>query len=515
MPGTLDTVFDDPDKLLGLVGSFWRNVYEGSHQVEAFLSARGQFDATAHLRLLDLVASLSRFTVPVFHTKNWFLLRLRESRKNDTEVARFDGTLAFSEGSPARFDVPRPGELHAWAVPPDLAAASVVLNRLTDASLTLVAGADFTLADGVIRFRTDPFADARVAKREVVEGGVVTDREAALWVYRGEWDWDTVHRQFGYAVGLRLKSSDGYRQLVNAVFDALVEGPVGRTLEDAFSAVCGIPLAKGDEQVEDVWRDADHLWVVTDANAYRFARTATPRVAVGQVVTAGEPLVLGLRFFTLNRGHAALAGGLKALVLGRGVLAAGFHQELMFEDKDVPLVVTYDAAGRARVAWELAGFPGDVTAFFDRLHADGVRAGQTLAHLLDTRPAEARAAAPEPPPAALPATINPLKFLCDNVLRNNAVVVHCRPSEFGPAALGLRAAAQVVRRVVPPQTLCLVVAELSGADAPVTMTGPGTDESPGGVEAVSAFSAAAAAEDCDVALVAETVRGRQLVGRCE
>lgn len=511
----LDTVFDDPDKLLGLIGTFWRNVYEGSFLVGSVLHARAQLDAAAHLRLLDLVASMSRFEVPVFHRTNWTFLRLLESRKNETELAAFDGALAFDEGSPARYGVPRAGELHAWAAPAGLARASVVLNRITDASLVLTEGVDYALADGVIRFRSDPFADARVATREVVQDGTVVDREAGLWAYGGEWDWATVYRQFGYALGLRFASSAGYRDLVNAVFDALVQGPTAASLEAAFSAVCGIPLAAGDEVVEETWADADHRWISTDKAVYKFGRAATPVVAVGQLLEAGQPLVRGLRFIDLNRGHAAAAGGLRALVLGRGVLAAGFYQELMFEDTEVPLAVEYDAAGRAKVSWELAGFPGDVEAFFADLHAAGVAAGETLAHLLDTRPAEAKAAFREPPPAALPPTVNPLTFLCDNVLRNNAVVVHCRPSEFGPAALGLGAAAQILRRVVPPQTLCLVVAELSAADAPVRMTAPGSDESPGGVEAVTTFSGVAVAEDCDVAMAVETVRGRQITGRCE
>jgi hypothetical protein len=515
MPGTLDTAFDDPDKLLGMIGSFWRNVYEGSFLVESLLHARAQLDAEAHLRLLDLVASMSRLTVPVFHRKNWTFLTLRESGKNETELSRFDGSLAFTDGSPARFDTPRPGELHAWAVPPGFVAANVVLNRITDASLVLTAGTDFTVADGVIRFRDDPFADDRVAKRELVQDGVVVDREAALWAYGGEWDWDTVYQQFGYVLGLKRASSGEYRDLVNAVFDALVQGPTAASVEAAFSAVCGIPLAAGDEVVEEVWRDAAHLWVATDKTVYKFGAGAVPLVTPGQLLEPGQPVVRGLRFIDLNRGHAAVVGGLRALVLGRGVLAAGFYQELMFEDTEVPLAVEYDAAGRAKVSWELAGFPGDVEAFFDDLHAAGVANGETLAHLLDTRPAEAKAAFREPPPAALPPTINPLKFLCDNVLRNNAVVVHCRPSEFGPNALGLGAAAQILRRVVPPQTLCLVVAELSAADAPVRMTASGSSESPGGVETVTTFSGVAVAEDCDVAMATETVRGRQITGRCE
>ncbi len=514
--GVLDTDFDNPDKLLAVVGSFWRNVYEGNDLVASVLHARAQLDAQAHLDLLGLVASISRFTVPVFHTRNWTFLRLLESKKDATEVPRYGAAGDYAEGTAAAYGSPAAGDLHAWALPAGFEGATVVLNRITDASLTLTQGVDFTVGDGVIRFRADPFADDRVAKRDVIEHDTVVDREAGLWAYRGVWDWDTVYRQFGYAVGLRLKSSEGYKALVNAVFDSLVRGTTVESVEAAFSAVCDVPLARGYELVEEVWRDDRHLWVATDANCYRFGRTATPTVAAGDRVISGQPLTAGLRFVELNRGDPGDA--LRAVACGPGLLAAGFHGDLMFEDKEVPLVVT-EEAGVTRVSWELVGFPGDVAAFFDRVHAAGVAAGKTLAQLLDTRPEGARDS--QPPPAALPETINPLRFLCANVLRNNAFAVRLRPAEFGPAALGLGALAQVLRRIVPPQTLCLVVAELSVTGDAVTMGAAGTDREAGGVETVSGFTGASVSDELTgdnnavPPLVVETIRGRQITGRCE
>lgn len=514
----LDTDFDSPEKLLRVVGSFWRNVYEGSDFVESALHGRAQLDAQAHLWLLDLIASMSRYTVPVFHTRNWTLLRLLESQKDATEIATYGGAAVYAEGTTLKYSVPRPSDLHAWALPTGFRGAKVILNRITDASLTLVEGVDFTIDDGVVRFAKNPFDDERAGKRELLKDNTVVDREVGLWAYHGEWDWDTVHRQYGYAIGLRLKSSEGYKELVNAVYDALVKGTTAASVEAAFSAICGIPLARVSETIEDVWEDDRRLWIATDKNVYQFPPTVSPTVAVGQAVGPGEPLTDGLRFFDLNRGHRGISGGLKALVLGRGVLAGGFYQDLMFEDKDVPLLVEHDADGLAKVSWELAGFPGDVAAFFDRMHADGVSRGQTLANLLDTRPADAREG--EPTAAALPATINPLKFLTDNVLRNNAFVVRVRPAEFGPNALGLGVAAQVLRRVIPPQTLCFVVAELSVSDAQVSMGAPGNDEAPGGTEAVNWFTGAKARDNLSqlavtTELVTETVRARQIAGRCE
>ena len=80
----------------------------------------------------------------------------------------------------------------------------------------------------------------------------------------------------------------------------------------------------------------------------------------------------------------------------------------------------------------------------------------TLAHRLDRRVEKIG----EPTALALPATINPLQFLVENVLRNNVTVVRVRVSDLGRNALGLHVA-RFFYKVIPPHTAVIFVVEVA------------------------------------------------------
>lgn len=500
---------DDAKRLLALIGSFWSNVYHDGDFVASLLHARAQVEAQAQLDFAELLAAVSRFTVHVFHTDNWYFLRLAESEKNATGLAEFDGTYTFQSG--LDYDVPVDTAYYAWAVPDALVDARVVLNAVTGATVVLTQGVDFFLTPGVIRFREDPFTNERIAQTDVFENGVVVDRVCGVWVYRGQWDWETVYRQFGYAVADRMTASFAYRDFVNTVFDGLVEGTTRRTIEGLFAALADVALARGTETVEVVAVDARGLVIVTDRTAYRFTRGSTPLVLAGDVVEAGDALVDTVRFFDLNRGQVPEADVVRALAVGRGLLAEGYFQDLVFENKTVPLIVETDAAGYTRVSFEIGGFIADIEKFWDDTHAAGIAAGSTLAMLLDQRTNKTG----QPTAKALPATINPFGFLCQNVLRNNAYLVRLKPTRFGPNAPGMTHA-KILRKLVPPHTVCIVLVELEADTDTITMDRPGDETTPGYTEVVTTFQGMSASDTIDpLVRVTEAVKCYQIRGRCE
>jgi hypothetical protein len=355
---------------------------------------------------------------------------------------------------------------------------------MAEPSLTLSNELDFTLTAGSITFYADPFQDVRVAKQPVYQDGVVVDEAAVLWVFRGQFDWGQIYRQFAYVLGLQLQSSRGYRDIMNAVFDAIVGGTTQRSLQLATSVITGIPLViEAEETVVEVANDAQHLLVATDQNVYRFKTTTTASVAVGDVVHVGDSLVDALAFYELNRG--AVPAEIPALAMGPGFLASCYYGDLVFENKEVPLETTEaeDAPyGYTYVRFGLGGFPLDVTKFFDDMHLRGIAEAErpitacevvetiaipevgmddryirlgTLAHRLDTRTVKVG----EPTAAALPATINPLQFLAANVLRNNLTVIRVNMSGLGADALGLHQAG-LFHRIMPPHTAVIVLVVL-------------------------------------------------------
>lgn len=502
------------ERMLSLLGSFWSSTFSRLNQVGSLVDAVAARDVQHYLNILDLVASISRFRLPVFHVENWYLLRLRESERNRTErnAVRYGDDNVYGESSGLTYGALRADELFSWPLPSGLVGARTVLNRITQSSVVLTGGVDFAVEGGTINFRDDPFNNPDVLIQDVFQNGVVVDREAALWVWRGEFDWQNVYQQFGYAIGVYAASSEGYKTLVNAVFDGLVEGTSVRCVQQLWSALCAVPVVLSDrETVEQIIVRSDSQSVVTNRNVYRFSAADEILVDVGDVLPAGATMSAALRFFEFNRGQ--LPTELSALAVGPGVLSVGYFGDLVFENKTVPLVVTENVDGYTRVSFEIGGLATDVEKFWDDVHSGGVSSGQTLAMLLDQRDADRRDT--QPTAMALPATVNPLGFLTANVLRNNAYAVIVRPHAFGPNALDVNRR-DVQRKLVPPHTLGLVITELAGLRDAVIMDGAGSSDEPGYRETVTLTPMLRAPDTLSgVGDVSERVRLRQITGKCQ
>jgi hypothetical protein len=244
-------------------------------------------------------------------------------------------------------------------------------------------------------------------------------------------------------------------------------------LNGVLAAIFDIPLVKEErETVEVITLDNHGLFIATDKSVYRFSAPSNPIVAVGDVVEAGDALTDAFEIIDLNRG--TVPTGLAALALDSGFTAACFYSDLIFENKEVPLTVdSAHPSGYTYVSFPLSGFPADLRRFFDELHARGIesipetpaecdktgankRLG-TLAHILDRRPNPMD----EPQAGDLPPTINPLRFLVENVLRNNTAIVRVRVSRLGKNHLGLYNIRNV-RQLLPPYTALFFIYELDG-----------------------------------------------------
>lgn len=510
---------DHGDRILSLLGSFWSQIYQGRDLAEQFSFARGQLTAQTFRNLMEYLATKSRFEIPVFHKEQWHFLELLESQINDasTSLAKYDGEFTYDPAGSLKYGEPVDSEFFAFPLPSDLHDVKLILNRISAPSLTWVRGVDYLIdkSNEAIVFRSNPFDTSLLPKRETLEDGVVTDSAVGLWLFRGDFDWQYVYSHFGYILNLRLQSSEYYKELVNAILDAIVEGTSARDVQNAFAAISGIPIVKeSSETVENIITDHSYKWVITDSHAYRFSPETTITVSDNQKLVAGQTMSDGLRFYEFNRGE--LSDEISALSMGKGFLGFGFYGDLVFENSDVSLDVTenYEGSGYTRVEFDLGGYPGDVEKFWDDVHEAGVAAGETLAHLLDLRQSSPDLG--EPKASDLPSTINPLEFLVENVLRNNAFLVVVKPSEFSDLALG-SAQLALLRKIVPPPTAIIVLIELSQSDEPVILdevglgTGPGYDESLTPYVGLEPFS-----ETIDPgSMVTESVRVRLIGGRCK
>lgn len=548
--------------LISLLGTFWARTYTGIDQIHSYVDATAHTVAQTHRNALEAAAAYSRFSVPLFHEELLVPIALRRSQLNtaltntvafDRDAGRFTGDLVF--------DGAVQNELFSFPLPAKFRGAATIFNKITYPTVALAENIDFAvdLPRNALVFVSNPFENPGFLKRAVIEGGV-QDEEIVLWAFCGKFDYEYVFNQFAYALGIKLRTSQNYKDLVNALFSGHVDGGVSALhLDNAVSAICGIPLVMdAQEVVEVVEYDSEGLLIVTDKNVYKFHEDAIPNVGVGMTVRAGDALVRGFEVNEFFVGNSYMRENedpvirpettkllvtnqfeniaaeteddilletvpscppkkdLMALALDNNFLSTCFYGDLVFENKVVPLIVDADhPTGYTYLRFELGGFPADVQRFFDELHERGVQLAQTddiacfrqpneyatyvelpekgnagqiyktiddnryyrwladgryeqiiqvppfkklgtLAHLLDKR----NDPSGEPTAANLPTHINPLRFLVENVLRNNVFVVRINVSALGQNRLGLYNIRHL-RHVLPPQTAMIVVFELT------------------------------------------------------
>jgi hypothetical protein len=470
---------DDRRALLGVLGTFWARTYEAVDQLNTYTQATADSVAQTQLNLLEAVAALSRYEIPIFHTENWYPLVLKKSQLNRTAANsyKFDEVgLMFDSGAAVQFDGFANRDFFAFPAPSDFAGAGQIFDRLLFPEFALLGGTDFIVdtTNSAIIFTENPFEQATVIRRPVYSGDTLVDEEITLWAFKAKFDYQYLFRQFAYAVNIQIGSSENAKRFVNAIMTGLiVGGAADGAIDAALSAVFDVPLVKeNSETVEVITLDNHGLFIATDKNVYRFAADATPIVVVGQLLNAGDALTNAFEFIDLNRG--VVPSALPALALDNGYTSGCFYSDLIFENKEVPITVDVNhPSGYTYVSFPLAGFPHDVRRFFDEMHARGIesipttppecdttgankRLG-TLAHILDKRTKPVG----EPQADDLPATINPLKFLSENVLRNNAAVVVVRVPALGKNHLGLYNIRHV-RQLLPPYAALFFVYQLAG-----------------------------------------------------
>lgn len=454
-----------PAELAALLGSFWSGTYAGSGAVEHFAASRAQLEWQTDQDRQEAEAALDRAQLPVWHCDLWYQLVLRESQLNPPEfsIPDYGDPYVYGPQPPTdivlRYGEPAETGLFAWVAPADLRGAPLICNRTDAPTLSWLDGLDYVLADGYLQFRENPFARSDVAVRTLYDAtGAVQDRELALWLFRAQRDRNYVWNHLGYLFSPPAPATPGYKALFNRLGDGAVLGNQLTNVAEFLATLADAPLATGPETVQYVLRDASHLLVLTDQRAYRAARAAAPLVAAGERLAAGTNLTDALQITTLDQ----LPDWLPAYTLEEPFLGSQYPGGLTFWNQDLPLTTTETPAGLA-AEFSLGGQADVVARFWAEVHRRGVAAGQTLAQLWDARPAALRTT---PPPAgALPATVNPLRFLAENVFRGNAVIAAFKPRAFGAQALPWETL-RYLRRLTSPYETVLIIIRLAATEDP-------------------------------------------------
>jgi hypothetical protein len=427
------------DSLQNTLGSFWDVLYGDRETVNSYCVAKGEVELQSVQDLGEAAAACGHDACPVYRRVRWLPFTVRRS-----QVTVVDGGYQVQ-------------------APPSLAKANVVSSHITNPSVVWVYGVDYALAGGTFTFYQDPFQVDFAQNTVYNQDGTRLDDEITFWLFHADTDVDRLYERLGQVFGLRMTSSEGYKRLLNAAWYALVRGTTRGDIEDAMSALTGIPLVRNESEVVSyVTYDKDDLLVITDLAVYRFPAAAKAVVVPGQALGKGQAMTDVLRLYDMSLGQAP---PVQSLSLGPGLLAPSIPDRVIFTNVDVPLEVTTAPDGHTVARFALEGDVASVDQFWALTDQKGVASGTTLARRMDTRANKVG----EPTANNLPQTVNPLRFLSQHVLRYNAVLALLRPSAFGPDAVGLEHF-RTVRRMMSPHQAVIPV-EVTAAGDGITMDG--------------------------------------------
>ena len=512
--------FQQGFQLLQQLGSFWLNIFQDEAVLQQHVRSVGLQRGQTYLNYLETVACLSRFTVPVFHTEDWFLLILKKSESEGVPSVYADGNLYYGPQPagavrPQGFEQTYGGtdrpDLVQCPLPPTFVDAPWTLqNMVVDPTKTWIKGIDYDIDTerNLIRFRETPFDNQLVPTRYVYGAdGQVQDQEIAIWAYKGKFDLDYVYTHFGYVLGIAMQSSQFYKDLLNRLWDMYLLGASVETLRFFLSALSGAPLILGQQEtVEVIQTEEDSILIVTDLNVYRVVETANLLVEVGETYFHGDPITDAFQIIETSGAHMDLSI-LPYLSLSNAFTTSGQFSDLTFKNSVAALdYLGLDADDKAVVRFEVSGFPSDVERFWTAVQERGQEPGKkTLAEYLDTREDPVG----QPTPADLPATINPMEFIITNLMRNNLFIMRIRQASFDPEAPGVQFFREL-GAVVPPHTTYVVFIDLAVADT-FNLAQSGDSEEAGVEEEIGVFFAAGPVVE-EMTLAADTPPGTASYG---
>ncbi len=382
-----------------IAGSFWSDINTDPF-VDTYLAAKDQIEKQVQQDLIEFRDCASRETTPLYHRCLIQSLTLRKTQQ------LYDNN---------------------WQAPKQLVNVGSITDKICEPTQIWLDKIDFTLQNGVISFREDPFAGRFDVRAIHASDGQNVDTEVTLWLNDADYDEGYLNDMWGAAIGLTAPSSEAYRTLLCTVYDAMMSGTARRHVEQVVGLLNGGTYAVEDATVVESAEDSRGSFLATAKHIYRTVKNGSPLVSVGAHVKVGDPLFDTVTF------HGPTADisteQLPAVTLPRALLDPSIGNELTFANREVPLICTKD-----RVEFEISGQPEAVNRFWT-LFNKGTNSSFSE-HL------------------AGQIMINPFRFLAQNVLKYNILLCILRSPET-PAQLSGIDQNRLLYQIVPPHEAIL------------------------------------------------------------
>lgn len=434
--------YDRIEALLEPLGSFWHKSYEARNIVEGLCRARLELEKQAMQNAQEAFDATGVSSISPWHLERWYPVSLLESKRTTGSPVKIGEEEIGQEFVIGGYV----GSVASWELPSDLKDCNTLACGMSGYVSWMVKGLDYVIEDGNLIFAEDPFLDPGIVKYETTD---TVDVELPIFMFGALFDRKYIQQNYGSVLGRYAETSQAYLSSVQAELNCIAANPSASSFRKLALALADVPYAKESETVEVAQTHNGYHLVVTDKNSYKLSASADLVVSVGDDLAAGDPLTDALLVDFLS---SSLPSGLTSLTLPAAMLTGVCDGPLTFSNSTEALTVTTGVSGKTKITFPLTGDSSDITAFFNKLHSNGVSLGKTLANYLDTRAPDSPG---EPTAANLPTTINPAAFLLQNVLRGSCALVRGKTAAYGADAAGF-SRTETLRKCLSPFTALLI-----------------------------------------------------------
>lgn len=207
--------FENFHKLHKALGDYWYSYFGGAEQVGTYANALVEMCKQVSQTRDEVERSYSRHDIDVFHTVFNYPIKVKYSDflEWSNVLPAYDSKYKFN--GEIKYSAPTLIS-NRIKVPANLVAVESLTNRLSDPTIITT---DIKLEGSYLTLPFNPFREDFVLETLPDKEEVVT-----LWLKDCKFDLHDLYTQFGYALGIKLESSQRYKDIINAFTDCLVNG---------------------------------------------------------------------------------------------------------------------------------------------------------------------------------------------------------------------------------------------------------------------------------------------------
>lgn len=358
-----DSVTLDPQQVWAGLDSFWRSkvIASDADLIEYQTFATLLLCANTVSRSKHFIDAQGIATLEPYANAPWYPIVLYRDQLTDLSYVLYGDPYIYN--TPPEIVYGQPGDpTFTYPVRPTFAEITTLYDSVTETAHVLdQARFSYNRDTQTLTFNVDPFTV--VPARQTTNGRDYL----LLWVRNGKLDLNVPFDWSGWVIKFKGRATAAYVKALQDLWEIEVSSPTIGSFKSGMTVGAGFPVAAVGGQVNDIRTDGYQRVVFVDNAAYPFLQAVGSAVAIGDNVTANQPLSQGVRFFAGLEASSAPAADLPGIAF-TVPLTSG--QDVQLFAPNQTLAWSFDAMRPSPWRFPLGGDEDDVEAYWTDRNVD-------------------------------------------------------------------------------------------------------------------------------------------------